>query len=126
MHYIAFGGCLRVTHGIRPSFVSRVSNKKVLEESGQVVLGRQLLLQLLLLFGRVARASESDPLRILTFIPESVDAATGRYVRKIGRPRNEWAVMLQKECWRMSAEFRNVIGNELEWKRAVHTYCNSS
>jgi hypothetical protein len=118
--------CLRVIHGIPPSFVSRVSNKIVLEKSGQVVLGRQLLRHQLLFFGRVARAPASDPLRILTFVPDSVDAATGRYIRKVGRPRNEWAVMLQKECWRMNAEFLKFIDNEAEWKRAVHMYCNSS
>ena len=80
--------------------------------------------QQLLLFGRVARAPASDPLRILTFIPECVNAATNRYVRKVGRPRNEWAVMLQKECSRMNPEFRMLINNELEWKRAVYMYCN--
>ena len=116
--------CLRVIHGIKPAFVSRVSNAKVLLQSGQVQLGRQLLQQQLLLFGRVARAPATDPLRILTFIPGSVDAATGRYIRKVGRPRNEWAVMLLRECRRISPDFSNLIYNEQGWKRAAQTYCN--
>jgi len=115
--------CLRVIQRIPPSFVSRVSNKVVLQESGQVQLGRQLLKQQLLMFGRVARAAPSDPLRLLTFIPGSTDAATGRYIRKVGRPRNEWAVMLQRECRRMNPDYTSLISNELGWKRAVHTYC---
>ena len=103
-----------------------MSNKRVLEESGQVVFGQQLLRHQLMLFGRVARSPQGDPLRILTFIPDSADAATGRYVRKVGRPRNEWAVMLQRQCCRMNPEFRNLIGNELQWKRAVNMYCYSN
>ena len=92
----------------------------------KVALGRQLLRHQLLLFGRVARAPANDPLRVLTFVPGSVDPATGRYIRKVGRPRNEWAVMLQRECSRMNPDFRRMIDDELEWKRAVHTYCSSS
>ena len=29
------------------------------------------------------------------------DAATDRFVRRAGRPRNEWAGMLQKEAYRL-------------------------
>ena len=117
--------CLRVIQRILPSFVSWVSNKRVLQQSGLVQLGRQLLMHQLLLFGRVARAVPSDPLRLLTFVPGSTDAATGRYIRRLGRPRNEWAVMLQRECCTMNPDFSDMIGNELVWKRAVRIYCNT-
>ena len=116
--------CLRVIQRIPPSFISHVSNKKVLQETGQVQLGRQLLKHQLLLFGRVARAAPDNPLRLLTFVPGSTDAATGRYIRNVGRPRNEWAVMLKKESYRMDPDFHNIISNELAWKRAVYVYCN--
>ena len=116
--------CLRVIQRIPPSFISRVPNKKVLQETGQVQLGRQLLKHQLLLFGRVARAAPDNPLRLLTFIPGSTDAATERYIRKVGRPRNEWAVMLKRESYRMNSDFTSFISNELAWKRAVYMYCN--
>ena len=118
--------CLRVIQRILPSFVSRVPNTKVLQQSGQVQLGRQLLKQQLLLLGSVARAPATDPLRILTFDPGSLDVATNHYIRRHGRPRNEWAVMLLRESARMTPQFRSLIYNEEGWKRAVHTYCNSS
>ena len=80
--------CLRKITRVKPSFVSRVSNAVVLKKAGQTALRRQLLKQQLLLYGRVARSSNDDVLRQLTFIPDSVHAATGRYVRRVGRPRN--------------------------------------
>ena len=61
--------CLRVILGIKPAFVSRVSNAKVRQEAGQVQLGMQLLKAQLLRFGIIAGSPESDPIRKLTFIP---------------------------------------------------------
>ena len=76
--------CLCPILGIKQSFVSRISNSSVLQQSGQIPYGRQLLRQQLLLFGRVARAPATDPLRRLTFVPGSRLPATGYCV-------SEWA-----------------------------------
>ena len=78
--------------------------------------------QQLLLFGRVARAPETDPLRRLTFVPGSLLPATGYYVRRVGRPRNEWAVMLEKEARKVHASFDQIIYGDSEWKAAVYGY----
>ena len=95
-------------------YFTGVQQKDVfLQESGQTQLGRQLLKHQLLLFGRIARAPQDDPLRRLTFVPGSTEAATGEYIRRVGRPRNEWAVMVQRECRRMNLEFAKLINNEL-------------
>jgi len=118
--------CLRVILRVQPAFVSRVSNKKVLQESGQPPLDRQLLRHQMLLYGRVGRSPPSDPLRNLTFAPGGLEPATSRYIRRVGRPRNEWAVMLQKECFKMSAHFADWIHNEDEWRRAVSAYTSQS
>ena len=115
--------CLRQLLGIKPSFLSRVSNKTILEQAGQISYGRQLLRQQLLLFGRVARAPPTDPLRRLTFVPGSLQSATGVYVRRVGRPRNEWAVMLEKEARKVHTNLNQIIHDELEWKKAVADYC---
>ena len=87
-------------------------------------VGFLILWHQLLLFGRLARAAPDNPLRVLTFILGSTDAATGRYIRNVGRPRNEWAVMLKKASYRMDPDFHNIISNELAWKRAVYMYRN--
>jgi len=118
--------CLRPILGIKPSFISRVSNSTVLQQSGQIPYGRQLLRQQLLLFGRVARAPPTHPLRKLTFVPGSLSPATGHYVRRVGRPRNEWAVMLEKEARKVHANFNVIIRTEPEWKAAVYGYCMST
>ena len=115
--------CLRQLLGIKPSFLSRVSNKTILEQAGQISYGRQLLRQQLLLFGRVARAPPTDPLRRLTFVPGSLQSATGVYVRRVGRPRNEWAVMLEKEARKVHTNLNQIVHDELEWKKAVADYC---
>ena len=118
--------CLRLIFGIKPSFVSRISNSSVLRQSGQIPYGRQLLRQQLLLFGHVARAPATDPLRKLTFVPGSLLPATGHYIRRVGRPRNEWAVMLEREAHKVHANFKGIVQIESEWKAAVHSYCTST
>ena len=115
--------CLRVILNIKVAFISRVSNAAVLQASDQLQLGRQLLKQQLLLYGKVARAPDADPLRMLTFVPGTLRPLTGQYVRRVGRPRNEWASMLQKEYNKMGAGRSIYI--EQEWREAVYQYIHS-
>ena len=107
--------CLRRIVGVKPAFVSRVSNAKVLQLAGQVELRRQLLKQQLLLFGKVVRASPGDTLRSLTFIGSTDLPATGMYIRRIGRPRNEWAVMLRQEAYKMTPDVDRMIYSRQVW-----------
>jgi hypothetical protein len=117
--------CLRAVLGIQHSYFSRVSNITVLERAGQKPLGRQLLKQQMLLYGRVARAPASDLLRNLAFVPGTLSPATSRYVRRVGRPQNEWTVMLQKESYKMSAAADRIIHSPIEWRTAVEKHCMS-
>ena len=114
--------CLRVILRVKPAYFSRVSNKTILEQSGQKPLDRQLLKHQLLLYGRVARSPDTDPLRNLTFVPGGLEPATARYIRRVGRPRNEWAVMVNRQCLRMDRRFVDFIGDETAWKSAVHDF----
>ena len=114
--------CLRVILRIRPAFVSRVSNAKVLAESMQPSLGQQLLKQQLLLYGRVARSLTTNPLRKVTF-SNDLESVTAHFVRRQGRPRNEWAVMLHRAALKMPENFANIIHDVQEWRAAVHRYC---
>ena len=114
--------CLRVILRVQPAYFSRVSNKTVLEQSGQKPLDRQLLKHQMLLYGRVARSPATDPLRNLTFVPGGLEPATSRYIRRVGRPRNEWAVMVNRQCFKMDRRFADFIGDETAWKSAVHDF----
>ena len=83
-----------------------------------------VLRQQLLLYGRVARgAPPDDPLRKLIFFPGGLQPTTGQLVRRVGRPRNEWAVMLGRESCKLNVNVNEAIYVEPEWRRAVYSYC---
>ena len=68
--------CLRVIWGIKPAFVSRVSNAKVLEVTGEKPLTQILEKQQLLLYGRAARQADNSLMRESVFCPGSLRPAT--------------------------------------------------
>ena len=109
--------CLRRCLGIKPSFLSRVSNQTVLREAAQMPSTRHLLKQQLLLYGKVARAPEDDPLRQLTFCPESLQPATSRYVSKRGRPKSEKATKVELEAAKIARgeRLKPLVMNESAW-----------
>ena len=78
-----------------------ISNMKVLQEAEETTLGKQLLRSQLLLFGRLARAPDTDPLRSLTFIEGTTQPATSRYVRR-GVGGNAPKGVLEDEYWTLS------------------------
>ena len=110
--------CLRTIYGILPAFVSRVSNFRVLEITQQAPMSQRLLGKQLLLYGKIARAPNSDPLRRLTFCNSSTRPLTCAYVRKLGRPRNEWAVQLSTHVARLETN----PADAQRWAAAVNAY----
>ena len=88
---------LRRIQSIPASYVSRVSNRVVFERAAVVPLSAQLLRQQLVLMGRVARAPPGDPLRRDTFIGQSLRPAVTQYIRKVGRPCQNWTEEVRKE-----------------------------
>ena len=82
--------CLRHIVGIKPSFISRVTNAAVLQRSGHTLATTLLLKRQLQLFGKVLRSPEHHPLRTTSFIPGTDHPLTDRYVRRRGRPAREW------------------------------------
>ena len=115
--------CLRVILKIPAAYFSRVSNAIVLQRAEQVELARQLLKQQLILYGRIVRTKDDDILRKVTFVPGTDIPATHQFVRRVGRPRNEWAVMLQKQFLQMGPSASNEIHDVCRWRAAVHKYC---
>ena len=118
--------CLRIILQVAPSFISRISNQTVLDRAGAVKLSTLLLRHQLLFFGKVARASDVDVLRQLTICRGSLDLVADRFVRRVGRPRNEWASCLYKEALKLaggSVFLQRVIQRPVDWKAMVSRYC---
>ncbi len=54
-------------------------------------------------------------------MPKAV-SATDIFVRRVGRPRNEWAKMLRKECVKMGIDIDGTLYIEGEWRVAVYQH----
>ena len=111
---------LRAIFGIQPAYVSRVSNQRVLERARQQPYSQQLLKQQLLLFGKIARAPRTDSLRKLTVCHLSLRPAASTYVRRVGRPRSEWAAKLREHALRIASDA--VIAHPATWRAAINVY----
>jgi hypothetical protein len=119
--------CLRRLLRIPASYVSRVSNAEVLVRAGVRPLSEQLLLQQLCLFGKAARASEGSPMRVDTFRAGGIKPVIGHFIRKRGRPRQDWTNELLKVARNVArasgTTLEGLIENEVNWKTAVHRFC---
>ena len=114
--------CLRDILRIEPSYYSRVSNHTVRDRAQQKPLSQHLHRQQLLMFGRIARLPNSDIRRQLTFCSGSLRAATDRYVRKVGRPKHEWAPKLLElalSSFGSMARVTELVMDRTRWISAV-------
>ena len=69
-----------------------------------------LLRQQLLLFGKAARATAESPLRYLTFVGDSLRPLADYFIRRPGRPRNEWTRMVLNEALRLTGSMDTLVG----------------
>ena len=106
--------CLRRILGVPPSFVSRVSNKAVLESAGVLPFSAQVLRRQLLLLGKVAFAPLDSPLRKDVFVENSLQPQIGRYIRRVGRPRQDWFT----EVWKSGA---GKLGGDLRMRALLQS-----
>ena len=83
--------CLRQILRIPPAYVSRISNATVLQRAGAIPFSKQMLIKQLTLFGRVARFPAESALRNSTFHGNTFELHIGRFVRRVGRPRQDWS-----------------------------------
>ena len=88
----------------------------------------QLLKAQLVLLGKAARRPDGDPLRVDTFAAGAVIPQVGRYVRRIGRPRQDWTTELMKVGSSRMGSSRFLIllndtsdGAQERWKQEVQT-----
>ena len=92
--------CLRRLLGVPSAYLSRVSNKTVLQRAEVLPFSDQVLRRQLLLLGKVALSPTGSPLRKDVFVGDSLRPQMGRYVRRIGRPRQDWLT----EVWKSGAQ----------------------
>ena len=82
--------CLRGIIGVKPSYISRVSNAVVLARSGHTLATQLLRRRQMQLLGRVLQSGDGHPSRAVTFIPGTDYPLTERFVRRRGAPGEEW------------------------------------
>ena len=109
-----------------PSFYSRVSNAHIFARAGVLPLSEQLLHRQLALLGKVALSSDHGVLRRDTFEVGGLQPLIGKYVRKVGRPRQDWTnEVLKAAVARMGASkvqgmlTDTTTGARVRWKQEL-------
>lgn len=107
----------------KAAYLSRISNKVVLQRAAHVCATDLLLQQQQLkLLGKALRSPTSSPLHSATVKPGTPVPATAYYTRRVGRPRKEWAPAVLGEAHRRNNSGRNLLmlaRDENAWNLAV-------
>ena len=86
--------CLRAILGVKASFYSRDSNQTVLQRAGCKEVSSLIRQSQLALLGQVLEDESKRVLRKVAFHGESDDPETAFWVRRRGRPRQNWTERL--------------------------------
>eukprot|EP00746_Dinoflagellata_sp_MGD_P141506 gnl/MRDRNA2_/MRDRNA2_74605_c0_seq2.p1 gnl/MRDRNA2_/MRDRNA2_74605_c0~~gnl/MRDRNA2_/MRDRNA2_74605_c0_seq2.p1 ORF type:complete len:112 (+),score=5.43 gnl/MRDRNA2_/MRDRNA2_74605_c0_seq2:340-675(+) len=110
--------------------ISHVSNAEVLRRAAQRSFSKQLLKQQLKLYRNIACLEDGDVLRDFTFCPGSLRPTTERYVRRVGRPKNEWATQVRERAYRVAAiappKILDVLlKDKVEFERRLEIYISA-
>ena len=100
--------CIRRIIGVKPAFESRVSNRDVLGRAGHRAASDVLRQRRLQLLGKILRMPNDHPLRLACFVPGSLQPATDRFVRRVGRPSREWVRDVLADAIRLFGSLGNV------------------
>ena len=114
--------CLRTILRILPSHLSRISNAAVRERAGWKCASRLLLARQLFFLGKVIRSTPDSLLSAVSFIPGTLQPATSRFIRRVGRPRKEWISEVLPHAFLLAggeANLRTAVQNQLQWKLTV-------
>ena len=115
-----YARCLRRILGIPAAFISRVSNAEVFSRAEVKPLTAQLLRHQIHLLGRVGRSPKDSPMRRHTFIGDSSQQQIGHYIRRVGRPRQDWTTMVMAEAERLIGDRRMLenllVSTATEWR----------
>ena len=98
----------------------------VLERAGAKPFSQQVLKQQLHLLRKAALTEAGHPMRKDTFADSSLIPQIGRYVRRVGRPRQDWTTQLLREGAKRfgAARFQTLLtdcshGADARWKLEV-------
>ena len=114
--------CIRKILGIKPAFISRVSNAAVLERAHHRAASEILRKRRLLIIGKVFRAPPGHPMRSCCFIGSSTHPASEQFVRRVGRPSKDWTTEVLTDVIALfgSVACANEIAQDcLRWKQAL-------
>ena len=117
--------CLPQIIGIKPSFISRVSNATVLDKTKHAAASRMLEKRQLQLLGKMLKSPEGHPLRTAAFVPTTLRPQTDRYVRRIGRPSKEWVPEVLKQAWCIfggTLQVQNFNTSKDAWNNALFNH----
>ena len=120
--------CLRKVLGIKPSFISRVSNADVLTKAQHPSASLILQKRQLQLFGKVLRSPEAHPLHSISFVPGLFwKPRTDQYVRRKGRPNREWVPDVTKFALRITGTWerlRQLSQSKQVWNDTLYSHFN--
>ena len=88
--------CLRRILRIPPSFISRISNEKVRKTALRPPISASIRSSQLRLFEQVLMCPGKKELKQATFWRDTTTPSTDAYVRKVGRPRDNWTDQMIK------------------------------
>jgi hypothetical protein len=121
-----YARCLRRVLGIPAAYVSRISNKSVFDMAEVRPLTAQVRKQQIYLLGRVGRSAADSPLRRDTFVDNTLQPQVGRFVRRVGRPRQDWTSMVlaeaEQQCGGRKSAMRQALldtssGSRQRWRK---------
>ncbi len=85
--------------------------------ASDALLGKQLML-----LGRVLRADRGNPVTTVSFIPGTWQPATDRFVRRVGRPWEEWVPEFLGKARAIvggDGHLANVVHDVSQWRRVI-------
>lgn len=112
--------------GIPAAYVSRVSNCAVLHQVQERPLSTRLLQQQQMNYlGDLARRPGDDPVRACVFHPGTIQLRGFPGVRRVGRPRVNWASAVRNHCLQLAGLEERVLHYFREFHLAleVHVHC---
>ena len=122
-----YASCLRKILKIPSAYLSRVTNRRVLEIAGWPILSQQLLSKQLNLYGKIYRMDGSSLVQKMTFKDDSSNAQCWGTKRRVGRPRLQWSSCVRADAVAIAAEhaldLEEVMGSKTLWEKAVRSYC---
>ena len=92
--------CLRKMLGIKAAYVSRISNQRVREIAGVAAFSRSVGEMQTKLMRQVLDNPSKTVLRDVTFQKGSLRPLTDIYVRRVGRPKQNWTDEVTKTLQR--------------------------